>query len=101
MSCWVAPAVAAEIWGVSVQQVMERVGAGLFPSKVELGFTVVNIAPGCYPKSPRPQTFTVVEREVTDLEVADAEVIADEAEPLGFARRRRSVGSTRRAPAAS
>lgn len=87
MSCWVAPAVAAEIWGVSVQQVMDRVKEGNYPCKVELGFTVVDIAPGCFPKPPRPDTFKVVEHAVIQQD-----------EPLGWARKRRSVGSTRRRP---
>ena len=87
MSCWVAPTVAAEIWGVSVQQVMERIAAGSFPCKVELGFTVVDIAPGCFPKPPRPDTFKVVEHTITEPD-----------EPLGWAQKRRSVGSSRRRP---
>jgi hypothetical protein len=45
MSCWVVPSVAAEMWGMSVCQIMERVKAGMMPSRQEFGFTTVDIAP--------------------------------------------------------
>jgi hypothetical protein len=45
MSCWVVPSVAAELWGVSVSQILDRAGRGEIPSRQELGFTMVDIAP--------------------------------------------------------
>jgi hypothetical protein len=45
MSCWVVPAVAAELWGLNVNQILERVRDGHVPSKLEMGFLMVDIAP--------------------------------------------------------
>ena len=46
MSCWVVPAIAAEVWGIPVIQVLERIRKGILPTKSELGFTLVDVAPG-------------------------------------------------------
>ena len=70
MSCWVVAAVAAELWGIPVAQVMARVRCGDVPWKRELGFLLVDVAPN----SPRleagqlipgrkPSTFKIVEPE--------------------------------------
>jgi hypothetical protein len=45
MSCWVVPSVAAELWGISVSQILERASRGEIPSRQELGFTMVDISP--------------------------------------------------------
>lgn len=45
MSCWVVPSVAAELWGVTVSQILDRAGRGEIPSRQELGFTMVDISP--------------------------------------------------------
>ena len=67
MSCWVVPTVAAELWGVPVEIVLERARSGLIHSKSENGFTFIDVAPGgesCHPprglRGPHPPTFTVV-----------------------------------------
>jgi hypothetical protein len=66
MSCWVVPSIAAELWGVAVDQVMNGISAGQIPSKIESGFTFVDVAPDSpklqTPRSLRntPATFTVV-----------------------------------------
>ena len=70
MSCWVVPSIAADLWGVSVQQVMEGMKSGHIPNKTESGFTFVDVAPNS-PKleTPRrfrpatPKTFTEVSPE--------------------------------------
>lgn len=65
MSCWVVPSVAAEYWGVSISQIIEKVRRGEIPSKTELGFQLVDVAPqsqqmgGNRPKALRPQTYVM------------------------------------------
>ena len=45
MSCWVVPNVAAEIWGISLDEVMQRIASGAVVSKREYGFLLVDTAP--------------------------------------------------------
>jgi hypothetical protein len=45
MSCWVVPDVAAELWGISVEEVMESVRQGRIPSRREFHFLLVDVAP--------------------------------------------------------
>jgi hypothetical protein len=45
MSCWVVPNVAAEIWGISLDEVMQRIQSGAVISKREYGFLLVDTAP--------------------------------------------------------
>ncbi len=45
MSCWVVPIVAAEIWGISLDEVMQRIQNGVVVSKREYGFLLVDTAP--------------------------------------------------------
>ena len=46
MSCWVAPAVAAEMWHCGIEQVLEAVRSGSIPSRIEGGFLLVEVAFG-------------------------------------------------------
>jgi hypothetical protein len=43
---WVAPSIAADIWGTSVEQIMSGVADGTIPSRIEGQFLFVNIAGG-------------------------------------------------------
>ena len=52
MSCWVVPSVAAEFLGISIAAVLEKARIGSIPSKTELGFTLLDVAPN----SPRAET---------------------------------------------
>lgn len=68
MPCWVAPVIAAELWGVSLEQVLCAIADGTLPSQVEYGFTVVNVAPVplAYqpprrPGQPAPPTYVLVD----------------------------------------
>ena len=65
MSCWVVPALAAEIWGIPLQQILDAVRAGTLPTKDAIGLTFVDVAPtgpkvttGYRPPAGRPETFT-------------------------------------------
>src|SRR5438270_10652226 len=50
MTCWVLPSVAADLWGVSLDAVLEQVRAGTIASKVDEGSMVVDVGP----LAPRP-----------------------------------------------
>lgn len=75
MSCWVVPSIAADLWGVTVQQILDGVKAGQISSKSDSGFTFIDVAPQSpkvsTPKrfrEPTPPTFTVVtSQEITAL----------------------------------
>jgi len=54
MSSWVAPAVAAEIWGVSLEQVMEHIANGTIPSRMDGRFLFVDVAAHGLPYPPEP-----------------------------------------------
>ncbi|MBC8107998.1 MAG: hypothetical protein H7Z14_15530 [Anaerolineae bacterium] len=91
MSCWVVPTVAAELWGVAVDTILDRARSGVVPSKTENGFMFVDVAPNstrCDPpkgiRPPSPPTFTVVtEVKASALRIAnDTNDANDTAEPV-------------------
>ena len=45
MSCWVVPAVAADLWGMSVENVLRLIEEGTIASKRDCDFTLVDVAP--------------------------------------------------------
>ena len=66
MSCWVVPALAAEIWGIPLQQILDAVRAGTLPTKDSIGLTFVDVAPtgpqvttGYRPPAAMPETFKI------------------------------------------
>ncbi len=71
MPCWVVPTVAAEIWGIGVDQILMKIEAAELEVRHENGWLFVDVAPGgeiAMPTSklPRPQrmrTYTMVTRE--------------------------------------
>lgn len=82
MSCWVVPTVAAELWGVAVDTILDRARTGLVPSKTENGFMFVDVAPDstrCDPpkgiRPPSPPTFTVVDESEMAALRSEAEVV--------------------------
>jgi len=86
MSCWVVPTVAAELWGVAVDTILDRARAGLVPSKTENGFMFVDVAPDsdrcAPPKAIRPPTFTAAtDIEPGKMRIAGNDVSLDE-EPV-------------------
>ena len=77
MSCWVVAMVAAEMWGVPVEQILAKVRSGEVPSKAEDGFLFIDVAPGsprCDPpkslRQPHPPTYVVISR--ADLDALSA-----------------------------
>lgn len=120
MSCWVVPQVAAEIWGISLDEVMQRISKGVVVSKREYGFLLVDTAPlGPLFKSTaaegkaKPRTWTPVqtwveaEDDQESIEDAGVDLAVDgdsiEEEPddgiaLGWQQKRLAHGRTRKAP---
>jgi hypothetical protein len=103
MPCWVTPAVAAEIWGLSLRDVLEKVRAGQIPSRTELGFLVVDVAPW----SPEPQARTLTRPDPIRSDASHAPALAADPSarefndpPLSWQSHRRTVSLTRRAPGA-
>jgi hypothetical protein len=48
MACWVVPAIAAELWGVTVNHVLAGIRDGSIASRNEHGFVFVDAVPGGY-----------------------------------------------------
>ena len=72
MPCWVAPVVAAELWGVSLNHVLCAIADGSLPSRREYGFVVVDAVPeGNCPQSrrdgPPPRTYVPVSEVTSDV----------------------------------
>ena len=110
MSCWVVPSVAAELWGVSVEQVQARIRDGSLPSKQDSGFTVIDVAPDSpvveTPKPlrpPPPPTYRAVTREEIQAlvgDLADLDFADDESEVEHWRRGRSEASRIRRPPEA-
>lgn len=89
MACWVVPAIAAELWNVSVQQVLDCIQEGRIPTRSENGFLFVDVAPHSPSITPprkrpedRPSTFVRVEQESAIADDSDELLSAEELEQL-------------------
>jgi len=95
MSCWVVPTIAAELWGVSIDHVLQQVRDGHLSHRVDDGFMFVDVAPnggGCgivKPAAVNPPTFTVLseaevdalcDETVANIEAADTVEAHDDAD---------------------
>ena len=87
MSCWVVPAIAAELWGLPLAQVLAGVADGSIPSQREHGFVFVDVSSQIQPHrttrkpdGPPPPTYVAVSREPDD---SFDEIIAEEFPPTG------------------
>jgi hypothetical protein len=86
MSSWVAPSVAAEIWGISVAQVLDRIAQGSLPSMVDGQFLFVDIAfdgfacSGARP-APSQNDSIITPEELAALTYLPLEEIAASPEP--------------------
>lgn len=104
MSCWVVPTVAAELWGIPVENILRRMREGSVASKHENGFTFIDVAPHSpvmeKPKAlrtPPPPTYRIVTREEFEALVGD--LMDDEDEGMENWRIGRSeAGRMRRPP---
>jgi hypothetical protein len=110
MSCWVVPALAAEIWGIPLQRVLDAIRLGKLPTRSAIGLTFVDVAPGSptaptgyRPPAARPDTFTPASGASPDQqEMREQELLStvDEYEEgkLDWRDARRSAARLRRAP---
>src|SRR5438093_3643314 len=83
MSCWVVPSVAAELWGCSVDSIMSAIRDGRLSSRVENGWTFVDMVPDSVkieaPKAVRPATYEIVSAaEMAALAIASDDELGDE-----------------------
>jgi hypothetical protein len=74
MSCWVVPSVAAELWGTSIEHVMECIRDGRVVMKQEHGFTLVDVAPHS-PTIEKPR-MRKEDRPPTYVELTAEELVA-------------------------
>jgi len=93
MSCWVVPQVAAEIWGISLTEVLSRIHCGAVISKMEYGFLLVDTAPlgplfrsTCADGRPKPPTWVAVKtwEEIEDDEDQPGDVLVERIEDAGM-----------------
>jgi len=118
MACWVVPTIAAELWNISVQHVLDGIREGRIPTRSENGFIFVDVAPNSPDITPprkrpedRPPTFVIVpqESEIPDQPYAalSAQELEQLQEPLegggsadlaGVHHRRREIARLRVAP---
>jgi hypothetical protein len=66
LSCWVAPKIAAEFWGLPVANILALVASGRLLSCVDGGFAFVRlprfaVSGQCLPPQERPPTFNPVD----------------------------------------
>lgn len=83
MSCWVVPSLAAELWQIPLEHILRRIGAGEIETRVEEGFTFVDVAPNGpqieQPSSPaaeRPRTWSPAEPDAAVELITEDELIA-------------------------
>jgi hypothetical protein len=104
MSCWVVPSVAAELWGCSVEQVMNAIQGGDVPTKEDSGWTFIDVAPDSpkleTPRSVLPPTYSVVSQAETMALTEPFEQSEESESSTDWKRQRETVAASRRAPLA-
>src|SRR5687767_8150566 len=102
MSCWVVPTIAAELWGVSVDHILQQIREGRIAHRMDEGFMFVDVAPNS-PRmgQPPPSTYTMIEAEQNESEDdAPLSIDADEetSAPIGDWRSARQRTGVLRTP---
>ena len=92
MACWVAPAVAAEFWGVTLDDIWTRILNDSVAHKAESGFIFIDVGlPGSGRSVPRPPTYVAAAEflaagdSAPDLDAlfgSPPEVVADADPPI-------------------
>ena len=84
MSCWVVPGVAADLWGVPLEQVLEWIRLGQVPSKADYHFVLVDVAPHSPQAEPRQEssnqrrpTFRVMSAEELGIDLSDDSAVLE------------------------
>ena len=112
MPCWVVPTVAAEMWGLPVSAVLEKIQRGEYPTRTENGFTFIDVARDSPTmdaptvlRPPNPPAYTSVtgaEMEALSLSSLDYGLDENRMPPLPIEEwrtARRLSSRTRRPPA--
>ena len=83
MSCWVVPSLAAELWQIPLDHILRRIGAGEIETRVEEGFTFVDVAPNGprierpgVPPAERPPTWAPAAPEAVAETITEDELLA-------------------------
>ena len=92
------PAVAAELWGTTVQHVLEQVRCGAIASRIEFGFAMVDIAPQSRAAEPPADRTPVIKPLTYVLAPQDDEEV--QSFPGDWRERRMASSLLRRRPAA-
>jgi hypothetical protein len=105
MSCWVVPSVAAELWGCTIDAVLNAIRNGHVPSKEDEGFTFVDVAPDSpkleAPKPLRPatpETYTILSQAEEDALQQPIECEEESEMRSDWRKIRQSTSASRRAP---
>jgi hypothetical protein len=103
MSCWVVTSVAAELWGCSIDAVLNAIKSGNVPTKEEAGWTFVDVAPDSpkieAPKSvrpPTPDTYSIVSHQ--EAAALSEPLEAENESQVDWRKVRQTVAGSRRAP---
>lgn len=99
MACWVVPSVAAELWSISIDQVMSCVHEGSLNCKREHGFTFVDVAPWTDAGEAMPEPKVSLSLADADHDDASVETISSRSSDRQSIRD--LVGRTRVAPKAA
>lgn len=86
MSCWVVPAIAAELWEVPIAEILRRIHNGVVPFRREQGFLFVDVAPyspvytpaAREPREESPPTYTIITPEESEALAAVTDAGPDE-----------------------
>jgi hypothetical protein len=78
MSCWVAPSIAAEIWGIPVQQILRMIEAGELTTLDERGWTFVDVAPESPALSAKPPSSATSPPTYMALTYEESAALEDE-----------------------
>ena len=78
MSCWVAPSIAAEIWGIPMHEILRMIEAGELDTLDERGWTFVDVAPQSPALSPKPPCSASSPPTYTPLTADESAALEDE-----------------------
>lgn len=83
MSCWVAPKIAADFWGLGLADLLAAVANGCVPACVDGGFEFVSLAHASLnnqklPRSQRPRTFNTFDSTLNLENSRPQEVVTPE-----------------------
>jgi hypothetical protein len=82
MTCWVAPTLAAELWGITVEEILQRIISGDLKSHEDGGFLFIDANAPRYRAADRPATYQTLKS--ADLVQMEADITPIDDTPLNF-----------------